>query len=518
VRVLIFHGYLLRGTGSNVYNASLAQALAGQGHEVHLLCQDRSAAGLDWVDAVGDWESGDLHLERVRDAAHPGTITVYRPEIGGLLPVYVHDRYEGFEVKTFPELTEEELDRYLDANVAAARDVVAAAGQPDAALANHLIMGPAILARAGVRFAIKVHGSDISYTVGPHPDRFVPYAREGTDVAGGILAGSAHTAQALFEVVPDPSLRARTRLGPPGVDVHRFRPREEADALLALRRLADELEAEGMGSGDSFGRDGPTVAAAMRAWAEGDTRVLFVGKLLVSKGVDLLAAAWPLAHRAQRGAGARSPRLLFIGFGAFEAGLRLLVDALARGDLDAAREVAARGRGLEGDEDKPLPILCDFLADPPEGYAEAARAAAGSVLIGGRLEHAEVAEVMPAAETFAMPSTWPEAFGMVPAESAACGVPPVAADHSGMREVAELLAEAVEPELGRLLSFPVELGAVSELADRLEGWLALEPQRRHEAGLRLAERVEQLWSWEGVARTVIAASRGELEGLPPVVA
>ena len=87
-----------------------------------------------------------------------------------------------------------------------------------------------------------------------------------------------------------------------------------------------------------------------------------------------------------------------------------------------------------------------------------------------------------------------------------------------MREVAELLAEAVEPELARLLSFPVELGAVSELADRLEGWLALEPQRRHEAGLRLAERVDELWSWEGVARTVIAASRGELEGLPPVVA
>jgi len=48
VRVLIFHGYLLRGTGSNVYNASLAQALAGQGHDVHLLCQDRHARGLDW--------------------------------------------------------------------------------------------------------------------------------------------------------------------------------------------------------------------------------------------------------------------------------------------------------------------------------------------------------------------------------------------------------------------------------------------------------------------------------------
>ncbi len=520
--MLIFHGYLLRGTGSNVYNASLAQALARQGHEVHLLCQDRNAAELDWVDAVGGWEAGQLEVDQVRDAGQEGTVTVYRPEIGGLLPVYVLDRYEGFEVKTFPDLTDAELDRYLEGNVAAVRDVVAATGEPEAALANHLIMAPAILARAGLRFAIKLHGSDISYTVAPHPERFVPYAREGTDAAAGLLAGSSHTARALFETVPDPSLPARTRLGPPGVDVHRFRPHPEAEALRNLEDLAAQLDRERPDAGeskDSFGRDAPALAAALRSWGEGDPRVLFVGKLLISKGVDLLVAAWPLIHRERRAAGAPAPRILLIGFGAFEAGLGELVDALGRGDIDVAREIAARGRGLEGqDQDAPLPILSEFLSNPPDGYVDAAREAAGSVLIGGRLEHDEVADVMPAAETFAMPSTWPEAFGMVPAESAACGVPPVAADHSGMREVAQLLADAVEPDLAPLLSFPVRLGAVEELADRLEGWLALAPERRHRAGLALAERVDELWSWDGVARTVIAASRGELDDLPPVVA
>ena len=81
MRVLIFHGYLLRGTGSNVYNAALAQALARLGHEVHLFCQDRGARDLPWVGGEG-----------------PGSVTVHIPEIGGLLPVYVADRYEGFEV------------------------------------------------------------------------------------------------------------------------------------------------------------------------------------------------------------------------------------------------------------------------------------------------------------------------------------------------------------------------------------------------------------------------------------
>jgi glycosyltransferase involved in cell wall biosynthesis len=487
VRVLIFHGYLLRGTGSNVYNASLAQALARQGHEVHLLCQDRHAGELDWV----------------RDADN---LTVHVPDIGGLLPVFVADRYEGFEVKTFPELSDDELDRYLEANVAAVSDVVERFGEPDAALANHLIMGPAILARAGLRFAIKVHGSDLSYTVRHDPDRFVPFAREGTDVAAGILAGSSHTARQLFETVPDPGLRERTRLGQPGVDVHRFRPRPEDEALDGLEVLAGTLESEAAGQGeDSFDRDGPAIAAALRGWAEGDERVLFVGKLLVNKGVDLLAAAWPLVHRARLSVGARAPRLLYVGFGADEPGLRALVEALAAGDLDAAQNLAERS------------ILSAFLEDPPEGYAEAARESAGSVFIGGRLEHDEVAGVMPAANVFTMPSTFPESFGMVPAESAACGVPPVSADHSGMREVSRLLAEAVDPELAPLLSFTVASGAIAELAAKLGGWLELEPERRRAAGAALAKRVEELWSWDNVARGVIAASRGELDGLPKVV-
>ena len=86
-----------------------------------------------------------------------------------------------------------------------------------------------------------------------------------------------------------------------------------------------------------------------------------------------------------------------------------------------------------------------------------------------------------------------------------------------MREVSELLAEALDPDLAPLLSFPVGPEAVTELAARVSGWLALDPTQRHEAGLSLAKRVDELWSWDGVARSVIAASRGELDELTPVV-
>src|SRR3954452_23044920 len=130
--------------GSNVYNASLAEALVRAGHEVHLLCQDRDPLAQPWVDAEGDWDGGALEV-RARRA--PVRATVYRPDIAGLLPVYVADRYEGVEAKPFQDLGDGELERYLERNVAAVREV-AERVRPEVALANHLVMGPVVLARA----------------------------------------------------------------------------------------------------------------------------------------------------------------------------------------------------------------------------------------------------------------------------------------------------------------------------------------------------------------------------------
>ena len=496
----------MRGTGSNVYNANLAQALARLGHEVHLLCQEREAAELEWVDALGTWEGDGLRVERLHERSGPGSVSVYLPDIGGLLPVYVADRYPGWEARTFPELSDSELDRYLAANVAAGREVAERTGGIDAALANHLVMGPLIVARAGLRFAAKIHGSALEYTVKPNP-RFRPHAREGMEAAAGVLVGSRHTAESLWRELADLDLEAKTRLGPPGVDTARFAPRERTEATRAVQTLAERVEA---GSGEGLGRRPAEAGEALRSFAAADgPRVAFVGKLIVSKGVDLLLAAWPLIHAENAGA-----RLLLVGFGEYDETSRRLWACIAAGDLSGAREIARRGRGLEGGPEGELRILAAFLDDPPSGYAQAATAAAGSVDFAGRLEHDEVAELLPASDALVMPSTFPESFGMVAAEAAACGVLPVSAAHSGMLEVSRRLAEALPGDLGVLTSFAVREGAVAELAERVRGWLELDPGRRREIGAALAQRVRELWSWEGVARGVIAASRGELTGLP----
>jgi glycosyltransferase involved in cell wall biosynthesis len=466
MRVLLFHGYMLRGTGSNIYTANLARALAGLGHEVHLLCQDR-----------------EVEIEAVE---------IHNPDIHGLLPVYVKDPYEGFEVKAYPEMTDAELDRYISSNVEAVRGVADAVGGFDAALAGHLVMGPAILARSGIgSFAAKIHGSALEYTVKPHP-RFLPYAEEGMRAASAVLVGSRHTAESLWAALPNvDGLEEKTRSGPPGVDTEAFRPR---------------VLSRGMGGlADSPVRTPPFPAPPL----EEGSRVIFVGKLIVSKGVDLLIAAWPLV-RAQH----PEVKLEIAGYGEYEQGLRRLLAALDQGDLDDAREVAKLGWGLEGGEEAPLPILSAFLAYPPDGYAGAAGGMADSVEFIGRLEHDQVAELLPDTEALVMPSTFPEAFGMVAAEAAACGVLPVSAGHSGMLEVSRELAATLPPGAAELVSFPVGEGAVEAIADRLNAWLELPEVEREVAREALVATARRLWSWEGVARGVIAASRGDLDRLP----
>jgi glycosyltransferase involved in cell wall biosynthesis len=550
VRILIFHGYLLEGTGSNVYNARLAAALVELGHEVHLFSQDRHPERQSFVDAAGDWDGGGLRVRALqpRGAHEHVRCTVYRPNIGALLPVYVADRYEGMQARTFADCSDVEVADYIAANVAAVREIVARVS-PDIALANHLVMGPVILARAlggEVPYAVKVHGSALEYTVKPDPERFLDLAREGIAGAEAVLVGSHHTAASLWRALADPELERRTRLGPPGVDVERFAPRDRTGARAGLGALVSRLRAGitpgrdtaegtvdekvgdrgadgeesaddrspsgedrpgdeardgGTAGGDAFAREDSAAARALAGIdSEHDRLVGFVGKLIVNKGIDLLIAAWPLVLERVPEA-----RLVVVGFGADRELMERLLGALAVGDLGQAQTIA-------------LPHLRAFLRDlsgeERERYLTAARELSERVVLTGRLDHDELTELLPVCEALVVPSTFPEAFGMVAAEAAACGALPISAAHSGLAEVSDVLARAVPDAVTPWLSFPVDDSSVSALAERILAWLTADPALREQARAGLVETVRERWSWQGVARGVIAAARGELDVLP----
>ena len=100
MRVLLWHGYLLGGTGSNVYTRALAREWSVAGHDVTVVCQER-------------------HPERY----DLGGARVVVPELpGGLLPVFVLDRYEGHDVKLLQETTAAERRAYVAAQSACLRE------------------------------------------------------------------------------------------------------------------------------------------------------------------------------------------------------------------------------------------------------------------------------------------------------------------------------------------------------------------------------------------------------------
>ena len=119
------------------------------------------------------------------------------------------------------------------------------------------------------------------------------------------------------------------------------RPRPRGSSALARRARGGPAGRRDAGS--SFARSTAEAAAALGALDPARDRiVVFVGKLIASKGVELLLAAWPLVLGRVPDA-----RLLIVGFGAFRGALEGLATELARGDLDAARALRAEdGREL----------------------------------------------------------------------------------------------------------------------------------------------------------------------------
>jgi glycosyltransferase involved in cell wall biosynthesis len=200
-------------------------------------------------------------------------------------------------------------------------------------------MGPAILARAlggDVPYAVVIHGSALEYTVKPCP-RFLRYAREGLDPARCVLVGSGHTAESLWTTMGDPTLPGRTRLGPPGVDVETFRARTPHAAAAGVRQVVEYLaQLPPTDGGSSFRRDPAATARALdRLRPSQDRLVVFLGKEILAKGLDLLIAAWLLVLQRLPDA-----RLVVAGFGAWHATAMRMTGGLAEGDLKTVRAIA----------------------------------------------------------------------------------------------------------------------------------------------------------------------------------
>jgi glycosyltransferase involved in cell wall biosynthesis len=405
MRILLWHGYLLGGTGSNVYTRALARAWSKLGHDVVVFCQEP-------------------HPERIE----LGGAEIVRPDIGGVLPVFVLDRYEGLEPRLLQETTPAERSRYVEANAAALREHVPA----DLVFANHVLLGGPVAAAAGAPFAVKAHGSELEYSIRGNDD-LAAWARRSLAPARAVFVGSGHIRAVLEDVLGHVD---RVYEVPPGVDVDEFRPEERGRALEAL---LDECRRDPPNPGNANERlpDEGNADRLEAFLAEPSPVVLYFGKLLYNKGVHLLLRVLPRV-------GARG---LIVGFGDYRA------------------ELEARA---------------------PEG-----------TLFTGPLEHRHLVHLLPLVDVAVVPSIFPEAFGMVAAEAAAAGCPPLVARHSGLAEVAAGLEAEYRARHRDLASFATS--DEDDLADKLRRLLALAPEERAGLGRAARRAAERRWSWTSVA-------------------
>jgi glycosyltransferase involved in cell wall biosynthesis len=356
MRILLWHGYLLGGTGSNVYTRAVAREWSLAGHEVVVVSQDP-------------------HPERF-DLGGAGFV---HPEIGGLLPVFVLDRYEGLEAKLLQDFTPAERERYVEANAAALREL----GPADLVFANHVLLGAPVGAASGLRFAVKAHGSELEYSMRGN-EELSAWGRTTLATADAVFVGSGHIRDVLEDVVGHVD---RVHEVPPGVDVEEFRP-EPRDQ--ALPRLLDEARRDPPNPDNVDLRlpdEGNAARFAEFLAGEGPT-VLYFGKLLRNKGVHLLLEALEEIEA----------RAVIVGFGDYRAELEALAGerVLFTGPLEHRHLVH-------------LIPLTDVTVVPsifPEafGMVAAEAAAGGSLPLVAR--HSGLAEIASALEAAGVPASF----------------------------------------------------------------------------------------------------------------
>lgn len=357
MHLVVVHGYILSGTGSNIYSANVAKTWKKQGHAVTVVCQDPFADQLPFVD---EFYNGTDKIPSTPPA--PGTIRVVVPDINGLLLVYNYDRYPRYEVKTMVECTIAEIDANIDATAEGLRRVVQQG--VDLVLTNHIILSPVIASRAtrhtNTPYVCKLHGSAMLFSLKPRAEELKPYAIEGLRNCHKIIAGTKCVADVALEILKeekdDIGLEKKLVIVPPGLDPDVFQAGGEVDEqqnlFLASARefikrkpngrkaskitlphyTAQDLNNKLGEIADSYDQRAIDADLPDRwiPYREGEPIICYFGNFLDTKGVGEILTAFPsILKRIPKA------RLLLIGFGRYREHLEGMIQALKDGDFEA---------------------------------------------------------------------------------------------------------------------------------------------------------------------------------------
>jgi len=533
--IIVVHGFLLSGTGSNIYSCNLASQWKKQGYAITVYCQDPDAGGYDWVDEYYTHKD-----ELPKTAPLPGKVRVIVPDIAGLLPVYNYDDYKGYTVKTIYNCTDEEIDRHVSMMAKAIGDGVRMWGC-DKVLANHALLQPLNVKRAleetNIPFDIKIHGSSILFVLDKYP-KYKPLAIEAINACNKIIAGTQHVVQQITDCFPDLDLSSKLVIIPPGMDPDVFDlcTSIEDNTNRFLTQCEKHISKEGNGytsdikvpdngvCGDAFHQTLNTISKTYNQRvvdadiskrfpkiAQDEPVLIFFGKFLYTKGIgEILLCFANLIKKKPK------LRLILVGFGNYREHLEVMLKAFVSGDKELYK-AAAFSKDEKGDS------FLESSIDVDKYFLKLSAEEADRVLITGCLNHKELGLILPIASISLVTSKATEAFGMVSVEALSAGVLPLCVYHSGIKDVLDKLKET-EPELESIMHMSVKPGGdfnAANGADLMEVLptklcAALDylypPQlsaveqiaRRKEVAKKLRTVAEDTWSWDGICKSLAA--------------
>jgi glycosyltransferase involved in cell wall biosynthesis len=538
--IALLHGYLLEGSGSNLWTRSVVRSLCREGETVHLFCQENRPERYDFIsEAYLYGASGERETLWRRDTPYEGRCILHRPVIGDTLPVYVADHYEHF-ARAVPmvDLSDAAIDAYLDANVGALERVVREHGV-SVMHANHAVLMSVVAQRVAratsVPFAVMPHGSAVEYAVKRDP-RFLDLAGAAFRDAGRIFVIGPELQERVRRVFATvPGLEDKMTELNLGVDTEQFAPVpregrrgniEELGRRLAVKSrgktppmsealrggLSDALSLEALraacAASARYSLKSPDAALEQRLerveWEAAPT-LLFVGRLIASKGLPAVLAALPWLVRDHP-----DLRLFVVGHGPLREPMEAFLWALDRGSRLLVERIAAWGSALEGSTAEPFrAVQCFYEQLRANGrfdeYLELARRAVGPdrVVFTGYLEHPELRLLFPCCDVAVFPSIVAEAGPLVFLEALSSGCLPLGTYFGGMAASIDAVSATLPAEQADLMKIhPEDERTVEDIVTHVGGALRLgAPWKR-----RLRETAVERYDWRFVARKL----RGEL--------
>lgn len=473
MRIAVVHGYFLGDSGSGVYTRHLASQLKADGHEVTLVCQERTPESYDFIDSVWTLDATNSELQLVTEQvaeSGPGYCRLVRPALGDRLLVYVDGPFAGFPragVRTLHEAPDDWLEVYVAQNVSALRTAFDA-WAPDLVLAQHAVMQPYVVREAlGGRcpYVVTSHGSELNFSLKVDP-RLVPYGIDGLRDAAAVVAVSPAAAADLvgWAASHDLDIAEKTNTIAPGIDISLFTPAPSREAAIAELCTRVDLP------------PGFDLSPA-------DEILAFAGRVGWNKGIQHAVVALSLISAKRPGV-----KLLVAGVGPAKDALTRLAALLSAGDLIGARELALSDSELRTTEEYG-PLI-------PDGEHDLGPA---RVAFLGHLPSADVARMFATADIALAPSTFPEAAALVTSEGLSSGALPIVTYQTGLRMLADIECRALDDPTfcslipGRNLS----LGIAEQVARQLDRYPTADAQfRRRLHGIA----VEHFPSWLAVAR------------------